>query len=767
MTSSNSALSLFPNAYWIWKRSPLRDERDRRMQFRRTFELDAVPAAVEINITADSFYTLWVNGQHVNQGTARGFQRHWPFDRIDLAPYLQPGKNVLAVLAYQYGISNYSYTHEWASGFLMAGTAETVNLGTGPDWNFREAPGYIRAVARGSGQYSFQEFFDCRSGDDGWQSTDYDERNWSPVTVAEQRIPGCMPWHEFEERGIPLLTNTLLKPRKRIAISRHLPASDWQTIQPIGQIYDREQAVWEVAPAEADSIVCEPGLTAQLIDFGQEVMGHLQFTAETDKSGEMLDFMICESISGVTPDFPVFEGNPVTLFGGRLILKAGVNHHELTMPWGFRYLVLLRRGSASVRVSVSVRQTIYPLAVTGAFHCSNERLNAIWRMSEHTQRCCMVDAYIDCPWRENAQWWGDALVQSQNTFRLSSDTRLFERGLRQIAYQKTPNGLTYAMAPTCGHNCILPDYSAMFIVTLLAHYWQTGQPSLWLELRETADGILNYFKEQAAETGLVPYDARYWLFLDWCPSLHKQGTPTVLNLIYLWALQSAQQLAEVTSDRERVSQYNSEIRRLSCAIVTRLYSSATRMLYDGLTPDGKTVQTMSPHAAALAILLNLLPEAHETWLNSILLPFLRGHREEKLLPSSYFMYYIFEAVKRKGYRLEVIDCIRRWWGEFLDADCSTTPENWLELLRRGDMSMCHAWSAHPLVHFSEILLGVRPTAPGWRKVSFDPLTTLGQKASGTVPTPYGVIRVVWDWSGPELVKSIDLPPGVQLEAANS
>ncbi len=754
--------SLFPNAFWLWKNSILRDERDRRMQFRRTFELDSVPATAEITITADAFYTLWVNGQYVNRGPARGFQRHWPFDRIDLAPYLRPGKNVLAVLAYQYGISNYSYSYECASGFLMAGTAGAVNLGSGPGWNFREAPGYFQAVARASGQYGFQEFFDCRIGDDGWQSPDYDDQGWNPVTPDQQRTVGCMPWHEFEERRIPLLTNTVLQPARRVAVSRHLPSPGWQAIQPIGPIYDREQPDWEAAPADADPVVFEPGVTAQLIDFGQEVVGLLQFTAEAGEDGEMLDFMICESLSGVTPDFQPFRSFPVVIFGGRLILKAGVNRHELTMPWGFRYLVLLRRGGGTVRVSTSVRQTIYPLAVTGAFNSSDERLNAIWRISEHTQRCCMVDSYVDCPWRENAQWWGDALVQSQNTFHLSNDTRLFERGLRQIAFQKTPNGLTYAMAPTSGHTCVLPDYSAMWIVTLLAHYRQTGQPTMWLELRDTADGILNYFKEQAAETGLVPFDSRYWLFLDWCPSLHKQGTPTVLNLLYLWALQAARQLAEATADQERVLRYDSELKCLTATITARLYDPATRLLRDGLTPDGEMGKTTSPHTAALAILLDLLPEAHETLMETVLLPLLRGNREVELLPTSYFMYYIFEAVKIKGYRLEVIDCIRRWWGEFLDDGCSTTPENWLNRMRRGHWSMCHAWSAHPLVHFSEIVLGVRATAPGWRQVSFDPLAAPGQKASGAVPTPFGPIQVSWDWTGPELVKDIKLPPGIQL-----
>jgi alpha-L-rhamnosidase len=120
-------------------------------------------------------------------------------------------------------------------------------------------------------------------------------------------------------------------------------------------------------------------------------------------------------------------------------------------------------------------------------------------------------------------------------------------------------------------------------------------------------------------------------------------------------------------------------------------------------------------------------------------------------------------LKSKGYSMEVIDCVRRWWGEFVDNDCSTTPENWLDKITLGSWSFCHAWSAHPLVQFSEIKLGVRQTAPGWRKVSFDPLLVKGEKVTGTVPTPFGTINVELDWTGTEPISNIQLPPGVQLE----
>ena len=754
----NNAKKIFPDAQWIWSHDF--DKRDYRMHFRRVFELESLPEELEIKITADSRYTLWINGEYVNNGPARGFQRHWPFDRIDISPYLNVRKNVIAVMAYQYGTSNYSYSYEHSSGFLLSASVGDLNLSTGANWKIREAPGYINDVARASKQYSFQEFFDCRIGDDNWLSVDYDDSAWDDNVLC--RAVGAMPWHGFEKRNIPLLTKNIFIAKKIIARTKHEVAENWQKLQNIGVLYKNEKCDWQKVDDNAENISFSPAVTGQLIDFSQELVGILNFEIDNAEDGEILDFMVCESLSGHIPDLPGVDRPVVTSFGGRIILKKGVNKHELTLPWGFRYLLLFCRGASSINVKTFVRQTIYPLEVTGTFHSSDDKLNSIWRMSEHTQRCCMVDAYIDCPWRENAQWWGDALVQVKNTFCLADDTRLFERGLRQIASQKTPNGLTYGMAPTCGHNCILPDYSAMWIITIHAHYWQTGKIDMWLELRDTVDGILNYFESQLSSDGLLQYDDRYWLFLDWCPELHKTDTPTVFNLIYLWALQSALELAKVAKDQKRVKIYSKSILNIKHAIKSKLYNSETCFLYDGLTCEEELVEKHSPHTATLAIITDFLPEAHDLWFNEIILPLVRGKREEKIMPTSYFMYYIFEALKSKGYMAEVADCVRRWWSEFVDAGCSTTPESWLEQVVRGTWSFCHAWSAHPLVQFSEIILGVRQRAPGWNKISFDPLMTKGQKASGSIPSPHGIIKVEWDWTGSKAIKNIQLPDGIQL-----
>jgi len=54
---------------------------------------------------------------------------------------------------------------------------------------------------------------------------------------------------------------------------------------------------------------------------------------------------------------------------------------------------------------------------------------------------------------------------------------------------------------------------------------------------------------------------------------------------------------------------------------------------------------------------------------------------------------------------------------------------------------------------------VRPAAPGWRRALVRPVQGPLARASGTVPTPRGPIRVAW--SGREgFTMTLALPPGI-------
>src|SRR5690606_26276593 len=158
-----------------------------------------------------------------------------------------------------------------------------------------------------------------------------------------------------------------------------------------------------------------------------------------------------------------------------LICKAGLTEHRFYHPFGFRYAVVTVRDSRTdIQVSLCLHRTGYPVKRIGSFSSSEKLLERIWETCAWSQQNCMLDAYVDTPWREQAQWWGDARVQAWNTFHLSGDTRLFARGIRQIGAQTTADGVTYGHAPTMAHNCVLPDFTLIWIITLWDYYWQTG-----------------------------------------------------------------------------------------------------------------------------------------------------------------------------------------------------------------------------------------------------------------------------------------------------
>ena len=94
------------------------------------------------------------------------------------------------------------------------------------------------------------------------------------------------------------------------------------------------------------------------------------------------------------------------------------------------------------------------------------------------------------------------------------------------------------------------------------------------------------------------------------------------------------------------------------------------------------------------------------------------------------------------------------------AGCSTTPEGFLEQAAPGQWSFCHAWSSHPIVHFSEILLGVTPVEPGWKAICFDPLPIPGLDIHGMVPTPKGDIQISVVWKNGKPETSLTMPQGV-------
>ena len=63
----------FAGCGWIWYDHYGYEDVNVFMDARKSFYLDEIPAVADIKITADSRYKLYVNGEYVGYGPARGF----------------------------------------------------------------------------------------------------------------------------------------------------------------------------------------------------------------------------------------------------------------------------------------------------------------------------------------------------------------------------------------------------------------------------------------------------------------------------------------------------------------------------------------------------------------------------------------------------------------------------------------------------------------------------------------------------------------------
>ncbi|MBI3832112.1 MAG: alpha-L-rhamnosidase N-terminal domain-containing protein [Planctomycetes bacterium] len=747
------------HAEWIWPDNCGWDNYNAYALFRKAFELPAVPAAAPLFITADQSYRLYVNGRYVCRGPARGFQSHWPYDEVDVAKFLRRGRNVLAVRAHNPGQSNFQYVTQGHAGLLVAAQWGKTRVVTDRSWACRRQAGVSKNTVPTSLQLFPQEHIDARIEVSNWAAPGFDDKKWAKPGHA--RRFNAMPWSGLEPRMLPMLTEKKIEAARCVGVGEGVCAKDYRTTRDAAWTRHEEDKTHRPAQSSASRLKVPPTGTGRfrsyLLDFGRTVVGCLTLDVEGARGGEIVDSLHVESIDEKTlaPHLKMPAWCKMA-FANRLVCRAGATRHEFYHPFGFRFAVLTVRDSkVPLRVHVGLKWQGYPLPRDGSFTTSDNTLAKIWETCAWTQQCCSLDAYVDTPWREQAQWWGDARVQAWNTFHLTNDARLFRRGIHCIASQQLPNGLTYGHAPTMAHDCILPDFTLIWMLTIWDHYWQTGALEAFRAHREAVNRALGYFRGQIdPRLGLIVYDPRYWLFLDWT-DIYKDHAPTVYNLWLVLALERMAALFRLDGDGPRareLEQWSAKTR----AALSKLFT-ADGLLRDGVKPGGALVPTASVHSQTLAMMAGLRGGNACRMLERVLLPHIREQMSFKARPSSYWITYVFTALQERGCATDVLRYIRKYWTPM--AEHGTTWENFKPA--PGDWSLSHAWSAHPLYHLMQTIGGITQTAPAWKEIVFRP-HFLGSHGGAVIPSPQGRIESHWERSKDGRVNvTLALPKGVR------
>ncbi len=385
----------------------------------------------------------------------------------------------------------------------------------------------------------------------------------------------------------------------------------------------------------------------------------------------------------------------------------------------------------------------------GSFRCNDERLNEIWNVGAYTVHLNMQEYIWDGVKRDRLIWLGDMHPETSTICAVFGDDPSYYASM-DLACQQWPlpgwlNGMS--------------AYSMWYLIIQHDWYMHNGRRDFLIKHADYIKGLVDLIDTKVAADGTETLSESR--FLDWPSSPNAEGVESGYRALLVWAMRDAATLCRILGDEERAKMSEDIIARLNRKVL----------------PHNNLKQA----AALMAIAGTLAPEQACSDCISIDGP--KGF-------STFYGYYMLQAMAMAGQYAEAMDIISRYWGGMLDLGATTFWEDFdLEWTRNagridefvpegkqdihGDFgaycypgfrhSFCHGWASGPTAWLSEHVLGVTPLEPGCRKVRIKPHLGNLQWVEGTYPTPYGAIKIRHERQSNGQVKSIiKAPKGVKV-----
>ena len=750
-------------ANWIWikgKKKP----KNFYLSIRKSFRLKEIPEKGTLYISADSRYKLYFNGNYIGRGPAKCDPAFQYYDTYNITNKLRKGKNLIAVLVHHYGEETFSYLLG-RGGFLCQLEVQHKNgqreiIVSDKTWKIKQKKSWNQDAPRTTVQMGYQEIYDAGKEMVSWQNLGFDDSNWEkPVVIG---VPPIAPWKKMIPRDIPYLSEKEIYPQEITELGECPQPIDLNNIKNIAALMEKElhlpqnknkiKGLKDILKKDKKFLEIKVSKNSNfylLLDFGREVSGFPKIYLE-GVSGGIVDFGYDEVLIDKRIHPARGGGSSSRIkYSDRYVMKNGYQEYEQAFTWrGFRYLQLVFRNcSKAIKLyGVSLNYYVYPAKYRGAFACSDPMLNKIWEVGRDTLQMCMHDSYEDCPWREQAQWWGDARVQGLVNYYCFGDKSLFKKGLRQIAESQVrrSDGLMQPFAPggTYGSSIhlpmkVIPSFCLVWILSLYDYYLYTGDTQPIRGLYPNLKVLLKTFEDSLSKRNLTTLS--HWQFIDWAP-LDTKGENTALNCFLYEGLLKATEIALLNGDKAFAIRYQRLARRVKDGINKYLFSKTNGLYADGYY-KGRQSRTFSQQSNCLAVLFDIAPqEKQRTIINKIL-----EAKDVIKITTPYFMFYFLSALLHIGKHTLVKDIIREKWGEMIGKGATTFWEDFagIDAFHKGG-SLCHAWSACPTALLSQEILGVRPIEPGFKRVLVEPHFFNLAWAKGIIPTASGNIKVSWE-----------------------
>jgi alpha-L-rhamnosidase len=210
---------------WIWDQSG-EHPRNQWSCFRRKFTVPSAYEVATLSLSADTKYTVYINGKLIGSGPVRGWTNEWYYDQYELSG-LKEGENVIAVLVNHYGIGTMHYIE--GRGGLLAQIDFYQNnqvidqILTDENWKTANHDGFIKETVKMSNCLSWAEIYNAELFEYKWEQLNFDDSSWSNVEIIGDY--GMAPWNTLVSRDIPHLTNEPIYPKSVLARKEVKPIS--------------------------------------------------------------------------------------------------------------------------------------------------------------------------------------------------------------------------------------------------------------------------------------------------------------------------------------------------------------------------------------------------------------------------------------------------------------------------------------------------------------------------------------------------------------
>lgn len=520
--------------------------------------------------------------------------------------------------------------------------------------------------------------------------------------------------------------------------------SSWSAIQSFSTV-DDETLLGQylttryplVRTENAPITVTKKGDGHYFVDFGKVAFGYLTLELDVPVEGHELDIHLAER-----GDENGVNRNPtgtVRYTEVKLPLKQGKHSYRVQTPidskntgkkaiklpseigviMPFRYVEIL---NCPIELRASrVRQVAvhYPFDEDAAsFQSSDKALNDIWELCKYSMKATsFCGVYVDGD-RERIPYEADAYINQLSHYAVDSEY--------SIARYSHEYLLEHPTWPT--------EWKQHSVMMAWADYMYTGDK----------DSLINNYdilkrkktlEFQAREDGLLNTKGLHDI-VDW-PKGERDNfdfkeVNTVVNSFYYLNLNQMEDMAQALGKDDEAILYKQKAAKMLAVFNEKLFDEQKGVYIDG---EGSTHASI--HANMFPLAFGMVPPEQMESVADFVVS--RG-----MACSVYAAQYLMEGLYRAGrgqaaLKLLTSKDIRSWYN-MLRVGSTITLEAWDNKFK-PNQDWNHAWGAVPGNIIPRYLLGVRPLEPGFSKVLVRPMPGSLAKATATIPTIRGPIKI--------------------------